>query len=91
MVSHSKVPLRIASFIGFSLGLLSICAALIFFSLKMIYWDRFPMGIAPLMIGLFFLFGMLFCFIGILGEYIASIHLYVQKRPVVVESERINF
>ena len=91
MVSHSKVPLRIASFIGFSLGLLSIFAALIFLSLKMIYWDRFPMGIAPLMIGLFFLFGMLFCFIGILGEYIASIHLYVQKRPVVVESERINF
>ena len=91
MVSHSKVPLRIASFIGFTLGFLSLCAAMIFLMLKLMFWDQFPMGIAPLTIGLFFMFGMLFCFIGILGEYIASIHMYLQKRPVVVESERINF
>lgn len=91
MVSHSKVPLRIASFIGFSLGLLSICSTILFLMLKLMFWDRFPMGIAPLIIGLFFLFGMLFCFIGVLGEYIASIHMYLQKRPVVVEAERINF
>ena len=91
IVSHSKVPIRIAAFTGFALGLLSITAALVFLILKLIFWNSFPLGIAPVVIGLFFLFGIQLMFIGILGEYIGSIHTYVQRRPVVVESERINF
>lgn len=91
IVSHSKVPIRIAAFVGFALGLLSVLSAIIYMILKLMFWDYFPIGIAPLVIGIFFLFGIQLIFIGILGEYIGSIHTYLQQRPIVVEKERINF
>lgn len=91
IVSHSKMPIRIAAFVGFAFGLLSVLAAMVFLVLKLLFWDSIPMGIAPVVIGLFFLFGIQLVFIGILGEYIASIHTYLQNRPIVVENERINF
>jgi len=91
IVSHSKLPIRIAAFAGFALGAVSVLMALVFTVLKLMFWDSFPMGIAPVMIGMFFMFGVLMVFIGILGEYIGSIHTYVQGRPVVVERERLNF
>ena len=91
IVSHSLVPLRLASFLGFTVGGISILLALVFLVLKLIYWDHFPMGIAPIVISLFFMFGILLVFIGLLGEYIGVIHTHVQKRPIVVEKERINF
>ena len=91
IVSHSVVPIRLAAMAGFLIGLLSILVALVYLILKLALWDRFPIGIAPLVIGMFFMFGLVMLFIGILGEYIASIHTYVRNRPVVVERERINF
>jgi dolichol-phosphate mannosyltransferase len=91
VVSHSKVPIRIAAFLGFFMGAISVLVAFVFLILKLIFWNDFPLGIAPVVIGLFLLFGMQLFFIGIIGEYIASIHTYIQKRPVVVEKERINF
>ena len=90
-VSQSKMPIRLAAFLGFSVGLLSAFAALIFLVLKLLYWNSFPVGISPLIIGMFGLFGLQFIFIGIVGEYVGTILTYVQKRPVVVEQERINF
>jgi dolichol-phosphate mannosyltransferase len=91
IVSHSKLPLRIASLVGFILAFLSFLSALGFLIYKLLHWSDVPMGLAPLAIVVMLLFGMMFIFIGILGEYIGSIHTYVQKRPVVVEKERINF
>jgi len=91
VISHSLVPIRIASFLGFVMGSVSIVVALIFFVLKLLFWSSFPLGMAPLVIGMFFMFGILLFFIGLLGEYIGSIHTYVQRRPIVVEKERINF
>ncbi len=91
IVSHSKLPIRIAAFIGFLMGIVSIIAAVAFTVLKLVFWYSYPMGVAPIAIGIFFLFGMQFLFVGILGEYIGSIHTYVQRRPIVVEKERINF
>jgi glycosyltransferase involved in cell wall biosynthesis len=91
IVSHSKVPIRIAAFAGFALGIISILAAFIYLILKLFFWNSFPVGTAPLVIGLFFLFGVQLMFIGILGEYIGSIHTYLQRRPIVVEKGRINF
>lgn len=90
-ISHSLIPIRIASFIGLALGVASMLIAFIIFLLKLIFWNSFPIGIAPIVIGMFFMFGILLLFIGILGEYIGSIHTYVQRRPIVVERERINF
>lgn len=91
IVSHSLIPIRLASFLGFVIGCLSIVCAAIFFILKILYWDTLPIGIAPLLIANFFFFGLIMLFIGILGEYVGSIHTYVKKRPIVVEEERINF
>ena len=91
MVSHSKVPIRIAALAGFILGFLSVLTAFIYLILKLLFWDSFPLGSAPVVIGLFFLFGVQLFFIGILGEYIGSIHTYVQNRPIVVVKEKINF
>ena len=91
IVSHSLIPLRIASFLGFLIGAGSLITAIIYLTMKLVLWNQFPMGQAPLVIGLFFMFGMLFFFIGLLGEYIGSIHTYVRNRPIVIEKERINF
>lgn len=91
ITSHSKIPLRIMAIVGFIISLLSIIIAVIFFTAKILFWNTFDMGIAPLLIGLFF-FGSIqaFC-IGILGEYIASIHTKSRKLPLVIEKERVNF
>lgn len=91
IISHSKVPIRIMAFLGFALGLTSLLVAIGFLIGKLVFWHSFPIGIAPVIIGLFFLLGIQLMFIGILGEYIGSIHTNVQRRPVVVEKERINF
>jgi len=91
LVSHSLVPIRVASFMGVVIGLLSIFFGGAFFIAKLIWWDYFPMGVAPIAIALFGLFGLLFIFMGLLGEYIGVIQTYVSKRPIVVEEERVNF
>jgi glycosyltransferase involved in cell wall biosynthesis len=90
-VSHSKVPLRIASFLGFIVSFLSILTALAYFIYKLIYWDNFKLGMAPMVIGMFFLGGIQLFFLGMIGEYIGSIFTQVRKRPLVIEAERINF
>lgn len=91
ITSYSKVMLRLATFIGFGIGAASILVALVYFVLKLIHWDWFRAGIAPLVIGMFFLGGVQLFFIGLLGEYILSINQRVLDRPLVVEEERIGF
>ena len=91
IVNHSKIPLRLAVFIGFVLGLISITVGIVYFFLKLIYWDSMSLGVAPMVIGGSFFIGMQFLFLGILGEYILVIHTRLQNRPIVVEKERINF
>jgi polyisoprenyl-phosphate glycosyltransferase len=90
-VNHSKVPLRLASFIGFSVAIINILIAFCYFTYKLLYWNNFQVGIAPLVIGIFFFGGIQLFFLGIIGEYIGSIFTQVKKRPLVVEKERINF
>jgi len=90
-VNHSKVPLRLASFIGFVCGILSLFVALAYFVYKLCNWDNFDAGIAPLVIGLFFFGSIQLFFLGIVGEYVGSILTQVRRRPLVIEKERINF
>jgi len=89
--SHSKVPLRLAAMLGFAMALGSLFVALGYLICKLFFWYSFPVGTAPMMIGLFFFSSVQLFFIGILGEYIGAIHTQVLKRPLVVEKERINF
>jgi len=87
----SKVPLRLVTFSGFVGALVSIVVSLAYLIYKLIFWRRFSVGIAPLVIGVFFFMSVQMLFMGIIGEYIGTIHTLVQKRPLVVEQERINF
>lgn len=89
--SHSRVPLRLATMLGFLISGLSLLVAFGYFIYKLVYWDNFEMGMAPLVIGLFFFSAVQLFFIGILGEYVGAILTQVVKRPLVFERERINF
>ena len=91
ITSYSKIPLRLATMLGFAMSLLSLLVAILYLILKLTFWFNFPMGNAPTVIGIFFIGSIQLFFIGILGEYIGSIHTIVQKRPLVIELERINF
>ena len=91
ITNHSKVPLRLAVFVGVAIGILSFVTAFGYLIYKLLFWDRFSVGTAPVVIGMFFLGAVqLFC-MGMLGEYIGSVHTQVMKRPPVIEKERINF
>ncbi len=89
--SYTKVGLHLVTFAGLILSALSILAALIYLVLKLLYWDRFSAGFAPMIIGLFFLNAIELLFIGFVGEYVMSINTRVMNRPLVIEEERINF
>lgn len=91
ITNHSKVPLRIATFAGFAMALISLLVAAAYFVAKLIFWNQFSLGIAPLIIGFFFFSSVQLIFLGILGEYIGNIYTQVLKRPLVIEKERINF
>lgn len=87
----SKVPLRAVTFGGFVFAAISLLAGFFYLLAKLIFWNKFELGLAPTMIGLFFLGSVQLIAIGIIGEYIGSIHTIVQNRPLVTEKERINF
>lgn len=91
ITSHSKIPIRLAAMAGFGLSILSFLMAMIFILLKLIFWKNFSLGIAPILIGIFFFSSVQLFFIGLLGEYIGAIHTHVLKRPLVIEKERVNF
>ena len=90
-VNHSKLPLRLAVFCGTFLAIICLLVALGYLVAKLIWWDTFSLGIAPLVIGIFFLAAMQLLFIGVLGEYIGAIWTQVKNKPLVIEEERINF
>lgn len=90
LVNHSKIPLRAATFLGIMLGILSLGAASYVFVTKLLYWDNYQLGLAPLSIGVFLLFSVLFVLIGLLGEYISLIMTHVIKKPRVVIEETVN-
>jgi len=91
LTSHSRVPLRLATMAGFVLGSLSLIVAILYLLAKLVFWERFALGQAPILIGLFFFGSIQMFLIGIMGEYIGSIHAQLHPRPWVIERERLNF
>lgn len=91
ITSYTKVGLRLATIGGTICSVISMVVAVVYLVMKLIYWDRFPAGMAPVLIGMCFLGSVQLFFIGILGEYVLSINSRVMKRPLVVEEERLNF
>lgn len=90
-VNHSKLPLRLAVFLGFILAGLSMLIAFSYLVYKLMYWDTFNLGLAPLVVGLFFFSGVQLIFIGIIGEYIGAIYTQVKNKPLAIEDEKLNF
>jgi len=91
LTSLSKVPLRLVTFSGMVCSALSLLSGIFYLAYKLLFWHRFTVGVAPIVIGMFFFGSIQLFFIGILGEYIGSIHTLVQRRPLALERERINF
>ncbi|MCI8375996.1 MAG: glycosyltransferase [Lachnospiraceae bacterium] len=89
--SYTKIGLRLATFMGFGISLLSMIIALVYLILKLVFWNNFVAGTAPILIGMFFLGAVQLIFMGLMGEYILSINQRVMNRPLVIEEERINF
>ena len=91
VTSYTKVPLRLATMLGFLSALLSFIIGFIYLVFKLINWQDFSLGIAPVIIGIFFMGSVQMFFLGIVGEYIGSIYTLAVSRPLVIEKERINF
>ncbi len=89
--SYTKVGMRLATFLGFITSFISLAIAFVYLILKLMYWDSFPMGNAPILIGVFVLGGIQLFFIGLLGEYILNMNARIMNRPLVIEERRINF
>jgi len=89
--SYTKIGLRLCTFMGLTCSAISALIGFVYLILKLVYWDRFPAGMTPVLIGIFLLGSVQLIFIGFLGEYILSINQRVMNRPLVVEEERINF
>ena len=90
-VNHSKLPLRLATFLGFCIAGVSLLVALGYFIYKLLFWSSFEVGLAPLVIGVFFLSAVQLIFIGIIGEYVGAILTQVKNHPLAIEEEMINF
>tara|TARA_X000000950_G_scaffold281728_1_gene379081 strand:- start:2324 stop:3259 length:936 start_codon:yes stop_codon:yes gene_type:complete len=91
IIKQSKLPLRFMTICGLTMSLISFLIAITFLTLKLVFWDEFDIGKAPLLIGLFAFSGFQILFLGLLGEYINVILSHVRNLPLVVEQERVNF
>jgi glycosyltransferase involved in cell wall biosynthesis len=91
ITNHSKIPLRLMTMGGFLLSFVSLVVAIGFFIAKIFFWNSFQFGTAPMLIGIFFFAAVQTFFIGVLGEYVATMHTQVRNMPLVVELERVNF
>jgi glycosyltransferase involved in cell wall biosynthesis len=91
VTNHSKAPLRLATMAGFAFASLNALVAFGYLIAKLVWWNEFSLGVAPLVIGVFFMSSVQLFFVGIIGEYVGSIYTQVLKRPLVVEKERIHF
>ena len=89
--SYTKIGLRLATFMGFFMGLVSFVIGMFYLVQKLLHWYSFSVGLAPLMIGIFFIGSVQLFFLGFMGEYILAMNQRIMNRPLVVEEERINF
>jgi len=91
IIKHSRAPLRLVTFLGFILSFFSLLTALTYFVYKLIFWNSFDLGIAPLIIGIFGFASIQILLLGIIGEYVGILLIHLRNLPLVIEKERINF
>lgn len=91
LTTHTKIPLRLATMLGFGMSIVSLLVGMWYLVMKLLFWDRFQLGLAPLIVGIFLFSSVQLLFLGVVGEYVGAIYTQVYKRPLVIERERINF
>ena len=91
LIKHSNFFLRMMTIFGLIMGVMSFLSSVTFLLYKLFFWNSFQLGIAPLVIGMFFLASIQIFFLGLIGEYVSLILSYKKKYPIVIEKERINF
>ena len=91
ITNHSKVPLRLATLLGFGFSVVSFVVAMAYLVYKLLFWNEFALGVAPMLFGLFFFGSVQLFFLGVVGEYVGAMHTQILARPLVIEKERINF
>ncbi len=90
ITAYTDIGLRAATLLGFALGIVFLLVGIVYFVYKLLFWSSFPLGLAPVVIGIYLLGAVQLFFIGIVGEYILNINARLMKRPLVVEEKRIN-
>lgn len=91
ITNHSKVPLRLATLLGFGFSVVSFVVAMAYLVYKLLFWNEFALGVAPMLFGLFFFGSVQLFFLGVVGEYVGAMHTQILARPLVIEKERVNF
>lgn len=90
ITSSSKAAMRMATFMGIIMEGICIVIAIVTLIMKLVNWNYYDVGIAAIIIGIFFVGGMQIFFLGFLGEYILNINIRSMQHPIVVEEKRIN-
>jgi len=91
IVKHSRKPLRFMTLLGFFASIVSFIIGVIYLFYKLLFWNSFSLGLAPIIIGIFFVSAVQITLLGLVGEYIGIILLHQRNMPLVMEKERINF
>ena len=91
IIKHSRAPLRLVTFLGFVLSIFSLLTAFTYFIYKLIFWNSFDVGVAPVVIGIFGFASIQILLLGIIGEYVGILLIHLRNLPLVIEKERINF
>ena len=91
VIKHSRAPIRFVTFLGFLFSFFSILTAIVYFVYKLLFWNSFELGIAPLIIGIFGFASIQILLLGIIGEYVGILLIHQRNMPLVIEKERINF
>ena len=91
LISTSRFSLRLITYCGFLLSGFCFLSGLYYLIKKILYWDSFQLGLAPLIVAVLFIAAIQMIFIGVLGEYLGEVLNWVVIKPLVVEDERINF
>ena len=91
IIKHSKIPLRIITFVGLVASFISLLISIIFLFRKLFNWNSFDVGIAPLIIGVFLIGSIQIFLLGFIGEYVMNILYHSRNMPLVIEKKRINF
>jgi dolichol-phosphate mannosyltransferase len=84
ILNHSIVPLRIASYVGITIGLLTLLGFVVFVIIKLLLGTDWPAGFATTTVLILVAISLNALFLGIMGEYLGRIYRQVKPRPITV-------